>query len=161
MSKSHRYDVKYTGSRHMRRFLEPKQLKAYVTAASKVLERYADKYDTLAFAGLSGAIIAPTLALKLGKELVAVRKASDKRHSYHAVEGYDDVNNYIIVDDFIDTGATVRRIQEQIYHHFSEHAKCLGVLSVQELKGTGLHGTRTGLIRSYNMSRKQLKASNQ
>jgi adenine/guanine phosphoribosyltransferase-like PRPP-binding protein len=143
----------------MRVFLEPGQLGKCVSAASKVLERYKDKYDTLAFAGISGAIIAPPLALKMGKELIAVRKASDKCHSSYRVEGYDDVNNYIIVDDFIDTGATVRRIQEQIYHHFSEHAKCLGVLSVQDLAGTGLGETRTGLIRSYNLSRKQLADS--
>ena len=49
------------------------------------------------------------MALRLGKAWALVRKAGDNAHSSRRVEGRVD-GDYIIIDDFIDSGETVREI---------------------------------------------------
>jgi len=51
---------------------------------------------------------------------------------------------YIIVDDFVCSGDTARRIHKGI-KEFAPDAKCLGVLSVLELEGVGAFQDRTEL----------------
>src|SRR4051812_10409313 len=62
-----------------------------------VLSRY--DFDAIAFRGLSGALFAPTVAMKMGKTLIAVRKKSTI-HSSRIVEGDYNARRYIILDDF-------------------------------------------------------------
>lgn len=70
-------------------------------------------YDSIAFTGMSGAIIAPEVAGRLNKEVILVRKEKNS-HSPVMVEGNYDSQNYIILDDLIYTGNTVRFILSQI-----------------------------------------------
>jgi adenine/guanine phosphoribosyltransferase-like PRPP-binding protein len=64
--------------------------------------------------GISGNTFASILAYELDLDLVIVRKAGESSHASKRVEGLcigDNVENrLIIVDDFIDTGDTIKRI---------------------------------------------------
>ncbi len=79
------------------------------------------KFDTIAFRGLSGLLIAPIVAHILKKEIIVVRKTPSGRrtleecsHSIHKVEGHVAAKRYVILDDFISGGGTVRAIIEEI-----------------------------------------------
>jgi adenine/guanine phosphoribosyltransferase-like PRPP-binding protein len=101
-----------------------------VRVALKALKPLSDQFDSIAFSGMSGAIIAPLLANRLKKELILVRKKGDKDGD---ASGFTLAKSYVIVDDFIDTGDTTRRIRHQI-KKWNPKAKCLGVLEVQGLE---------------------------
>jgi orotate phosphoribosyltransferase-like protein len=75
-------------------------------------------FDTIAFTGQSGALVAPLLAIKMGKNLLMVRKEHDVSHSFSNFEGYFKIKNYIILDDLISTGNTVKRVYKQIHEQF-------------------------------------------
>lgn len=85
-------------------------------------------FDAIAFSGMSGALIAPTLADLLGKELILVRKPSDNSHSYDTVQGFRDGVSYIVVDDFISTGKTVKYIIDTIANNGDfKHYSCKAI----------------------------------
>jgi len=67
------------------------------------------KFKTIVFTGVSGALFATTLADKLGVGLTVIRKPDDDTHSTYEIEGLVGVP-YIIVDDFVYTGDTVKKI---------------------------------------------------
>lgn len=68
-------------------------------------------FDYLIGTGLSGTCIIPTVALRLNKPFAIVRK--DASHGYFQIEGIpkeDKQLSYLILDDFVSTGATVDTI---------------------------------------------------
>lgn len=50
---------------------------------------------------MSGALIAPIVALRMNKPIIMVRKSSEKSHSSRIVEGYKAASKYVILDDLI------------------------------------------------------------
>jgi adenine/guanine phosphoribosyltransferase-like PRPP-binding protein len=66
------------------------------------------KIDAIVFTGISGAAFAFPLSVSLKIPLLCIRK--EKSHSNKKLEGAREFGNYIIVDDFIDTGATIKKI---------------------------------------------------
>ena len=90
--------------------------------------------DAIAFTGMSGALIAPRVATILGLPIIMVRKPHDGSHSRHRVEGFTGTECYMIVDDFVCTGATVRSICEAIESvQRPSHALCCGVVQYNEI----------------------------
>ena len=84
------------------------------------------EFDAIAFCGMSGALIAPSLAASLKREIIMVRKEDDcNNHSPYRVEGYVSAQTYIFVDDFVGTGSTFEHVLTQI-QGFAPHARCLG-----------------------------------
>lgn len=71
------------------------------------------KFDAIAFRGLSGALVAPSIAIMMNKHLLAVRKTGDTDHSKYRVEGYMGCP-YIIVDDLIESGETMETIIDAV-----------------------------------------------
>lgn len=67
------------------------------------------QYDTLVGTGMSGALIVPTLARALDQHWLIVRKPKDGSHSWHPFIGKLG-RRWIFVDDFIDSGATRKRV---------------------------------------------------
>lgn len=92
----------------------PKLLPKYLNQTFKAIEQWGGEFDSIAFRGLSGALLAPALAIGLEKSLIAVRK-NESRHSGLKVEGDQAARSYIIVDDFVSTGETVREIERLVY----------------------------------------------
>lgn len=70
-------------------------------------------FEAIAFTGVSGSAFAFTLGYLLNKSLICVRKTVSS-HCGLTVEGFIDCRSYIIVDDFIATGATVQFIVTSI-----------------------------------------------
>lgn len=118
----------YRGANYLRRLLEPKLLKESVAECIRVLKPYVNDFDTIAFTGMSGALIGPPLALALGKDLIMVRKPSSSSHSSYLVEGDYAARSYIIADDFMASGATERRVYRAIKEAIPE-AKYIGFLT--------------------------------
>jgi len=81
-------------------------------------------YDCIVFRGISGALIAPIVAYKLGKPCVPVRKG-EGTHSAHNVERVGGYYKYIILDDLISKGDTCREILRVCSGH---SMKCTGIV---------------------------------
>jgi orotate phosphoribosyltransferase len=98
------------------------------TVLKRTRVRIADlgAFDAIAFTGLSGSIIAGAVALSMDKYLYCVRKSNESRHSDHVVEGPATGLRYVILDDFISTGATIERIIEMVSAHTEGKAECVG-----------------------------------
>jgi orotate phosphoribosyltransferase-like protein len=82
-------------------------------------------FDSIVCCGISGLLVAPIVADNLKKNLVIIRKKNDKRYSPFQYEGVVP-QNYIIVDDLICSGETVKHIINTISED-CPNAKCLGV----------------------------------
>ncbi len=85
------------------------------------------QFDTIICRGTSGLLAAPYVAMKMKKHLIIVRK-SDGNHASVATEGYRNPQRYIIIDDFIATGNTVRIIIKTIEENFrNNNPKCVAI----------------------------------
>jgi adenine/guanine phosphoribosyltransferase-like PRPP-binding protein len=92
-------------------------LKKILNKSARMLRPHLDKFDTIAFRGLSGALVGPMLAMRLKKEMLAVRKGEDC-HTSRKVEGNFSCERYIIVDDLVCSGGTVNTIRGWIDDSF-------------------------------------------
>ncbi len=118
MKESHAY--------YYTRILSNECRRKILQTAEEDLQEFVDDFDAVAFIGLSGALIAPSIADLFGKELLAIRKQTESCHSGYNVEGYIGSYTYIIVDDFIASGNTVRRIYRTV-QEYNPEAICLGI----------------------------------
>ena len=114
-------------SGHMYDLIDPQRLKRRIDLAKKVLRTV--EFDTLAFRGMSGAFLGPTLALRLNKSMILVRKEDDDSHSFHKVEGNKLASRYVIVDDFVCSGDTQKAIIDAVAK-FAPDASFVGLLEV-------------------------------
>ena len=76
--------------------------------------------------GLSGILIGVPAADRLRREFAIVRKECDSLHACQQVEGYR-FTEYVIVDDFIHSGDTLRRIIDTMQHSDLKGV-CKGIL---------------------------------
>lgn len=115
----------YTKARFM-----PENLADDVAEMARALKNVI--FDALAFRGLSGAILAGTLAVRLKKPLIGVRKG-ESTHSMELVEYYGGwiCPRYVIVDDFPFTGQTIKIIVKMIQEKMPK-AKCVGLVFADE-----------------------------
>lgn len=142
----------HISSAYLGKALNPVTMRTFVRKAVPVLKKY--DFEAFAFRGISGALIAPVLAYKMGKSLIAVRKPKDEEshHSWMKVEGDMNVKRYIIADDFISTGMTVKSIVRAV-RDFAENARCIGAIEFNQFgeegsrcKLTNLSGYMTPLL---------------
>ena len=88
------------------------------------------KFHAIAFRGTSGAAMAYPISAATSIPLICVHKPVDKSHG-GLVEGSSkiDVKKYIIIDDFIATGATIRAIIKEIDVRRGRYSvKCVGII---------------------------------
>lgn len=104
----------YRSAGYIDSFIDPAKLEVQVDLCIRALSPQLEKFDSIAFSGMSGALIAPPVAMALGKELIMVRKEGQSTHSSRIVEGNYASRKYIIVDDFRASGATEDYIFNQI-----------------------------------------------
>ena len=89
-------------------------------------------FDTIVFSGISGSALAFILSHWMNMPLLCVRKLGENSH-YHnqtkrVLEGnVENMRRYLIVDDFISSGDTCRRIVESI-RDTNPRAKCVAML---------------------------------
>jgi adenine/guanine phosphoribosyltransferase-like PRPP-binding protein len=94
-------------------------------------------FDTIVVRGFSGALVGPPVALVMGKRWALVRKPNDGSHSCHRIEGRVE-GNYVIVDDFIESGNTITEIVETV-HNYCSQAHCLGVACYEAYWARNVH----------------------
>ena len=70
------------------------------------------KFDALAFTGSSGSCVAFTMSVALNIPVIYVRKEGEQSHGavVESNSGAQRIGKYLIVDDFIASGSTVRKI---------------------------------------------------
>lgn len=86
-------------------------------------------FKTLVFRGFSGALVGPVVALELNKRWALIRKPHDRTHSCSMIEG-EVFGDYVIIDDFIETGDTIKAIHQAISERWA--AECKGVVLYRE-----------------------------
>lgn len=90
--------------------MTPNDLSQTVDAVCATIEATKVSFEAIAFTGASGLLIAPSVAMRLNKQMMLIRKNKDSCHSNFSLEGYVGGGNYIIIDDCIDSGSTIERI---------------------------------------------------
>ena len=103
-------------------------LKKHVCNILKTIKKHRLKFDAIAVRGCSGMLVGAPVAMKLGKSLIIVRK-NESTHAAWDIEGDIDCNSFIIIDDFILTGDTVKEIHTKVIQTgFNKEQKCLGAI---------------------------------
>jgi hypothetical protein len=105
-------------SSYLRHPIDIATLPRVVAALAKRIRKEKPKYKAIAFRGMSGALVVPMLCLELRKPMIVCRKESEKSHG-SPVEGWGRGGPYIIVDDFISSGSTVRGIMATLAHWYT------------------------------------------
>jgi adenine/guanine phosphoribosyltransferase-like PRPP-binding protein len=88
-----------------------------------------DEFDLIVFSGYSGALIAPTAALRVKKPMGFVRKPGEASHGVPIEITDESCGNgrYVIVDDFISTGETVKRLIKSLTD-WNCKMRCVGIV---------------------------------
>src|ERR1035441_4337402 len=108
--------------------LKPKGLERISNTLIKLIESTHIVFDSIAFTGMSGALVVPTLAFRMEKNPLVIRKPGDGSHSSRSIEGGGvDVKSYIIVDDFISSGRTITRILEALNDFGDPPSSCKAI----------------------------------
>jgi orotate phosphoribosyltransferase len=100
-------------SSYLSEVIETRDRAHTVVAIKDLIAKHKIRFTHIAVSGLSGMLAATELASLMGKQVMIVRKRITK-HSDFRVEFCGEVKGYIIVDDLISTGATVRRMKKYI-----------------------------------------------
>lgn len=124
-------------SRYLNSPLDKDKRKEILDRLEKQIDDSGIVFQAIAFCGMSGALIAPALAQRLNCGLILVRKEKEPRHTYLKVEGYTKGSRYIIIDDQIATGNTIKYILETIHQddNFQEMNAQAVFLYNNELEG--------------------------
>lgn len=109
----------------LRPILKPGGLAEIVNKVETVLQPI--EFDAIAFTGLSGAVLSSVIAMRMNKLLYCVRKENESRHSGQVVEGPSTGLRYVIIDDLVCSGATLRRITTQVSEHTGDTAKLVAI----------------------------------
>lgn len=85
-----------------------------VNSLIKQIKESQIEFQTIAFSGQSGAMVAPIVCYRLKKMPLLIRKKTDNSHSSFSIEGPTKNFDYIIIDDLFSTGATISFIHEKV-----------------------------------------------
>lgn len=89
------------------------EIDSITEAVSEILTDIAPEIDTLVGTGVSGALVVPYIGRVLDVHWALIRKPTEGSHSDLLVEGTIG-ECWVLVDDLIDTGATLKRVEEAI-----------------------------------------------
>jgi adenine/guanine phosphoribosyltransferase-like PRPP-binding protein len=118
-------DGKYIqGCCHTSLILNHKNRNKAIIGAVCDLRKIIDDFDSIACCGTSGLMVVPQIAEILDKHIVIVRK-NERSYSSFKIEGVSPYR-YIIIDDLICSGSTIRHIKNSIKEEIPM-AKCIGV----------------------------------
>lgn len=127
-----------------------------LVAAAQIIQQHRP-FQAIAFTGMSGAMIGPALAARLGVGMLLVRKKHDRSHSDYQVEGTIEAQSFLIVDDLVSSGRTIDRMLLSIekWGYNYNRMNCVGVLEYASREcgnGTGTFTTSGGReIETFDM----------
>ena len=108
------------------RTTKPEKLMEIVDETAARIKNWMDGQEVkpthIVATGSSGQAIAWPVSYKLGLPVCIVRKESEKSHAGN-ISGTGDLGNYIIIDDLIDSGNTIRRVLKTINDVYAEKRK--------------------------------------
>lgn len=112
----------------------PTQLPVLVNQIVKFLGRPSRRntFDSIVVRGVSGMLVGSPVAYRMKLPLVVVRK-SDGNHSGQSVEGYANVKNYVVIDDFVSSGDTINEIRTKLDYY--NRAKMTGLVLYTDYGG--------------------------
>jgi adenine/guanine phosphoribosyltransferase-like PRPP-binding protein len=149
MTKKTKHDYECS---HTEKVFELRWVKRLIPRAAKLLKGV--EFDAIAFRGMSGCLFAAPLALRLGKSLLMVRKPNQS-HTYRIVEGDKLARTYIIVDDFISTGETMREIVKALSDwadRGNRELRCVGVMTARSVHKTYKSDRQTTWPKPYKLA---------
>ena len=118
-------DGKYIqGASHTCHVLNHKTRNKIIIKAVCDLRKISSTFDSIACCGVSGLMVVPQIAEILNKNIVVIRKG-EKCYSEFRTEGAAPFQ-YIILDDLIYSGSTVKHIKRVIKDEYSR-SHCVGV----------------------------------
>jgi adenine/guanine phosphoribosyltransferase-like PRPP-binding protein len=113
---------------YIEELLDPEHLDRIVREIITRLERENIEFDSIAFRGMSGALVSPSVATCLKKNLIIVRKGETThavdRVNYHRIKA---PKRFIIIDDFVSSGDTLREILKKVFDKF-ENSVCVCII---------------------------------
>ena len=112
------------GASHTCHVINHKERNKIIIKAVCDLRKIADQFDTIVCCGVSGLMVVPQIAELLNKNILIVRK-NEKRYSEFRTEGIAPFQ-YVVVDDLICSGATVKYIKKIIRDEYPR-SKCKGI----------------------------------
>lgn len=121
-------------SSHLVQPMDPKSRAKTVENSVKRIRESGFEFNSIVVTGLSGIIIGTLLSEVLGVPLFVVRKKEHPQpHSYRYIEGPDQINaaRYLIVDDLVSSGSTVKRILKEM-SKAGPASKCVGAYFYDE-----------------------------
>lgn len=99
----------------------PSDLAGAVEKAVDTLTPHATEFDSIAVRGVSGVIVGAPVSILMGKPLIIVRKDDELSHAHNNARRVSNGRlagrRYLVLDDFIITGATIREIEDQMTAH--------------------------------------------
>lgn len=113
------------GSSHTCMVLNHKIRNKVIIKAVCDLRKIADQFDSIVCCGTSGLMVVPQICEILDKHIVVIRKPNTKSYSEFLMEGVVPFR-YVIVDDLICSGSTIKLIKNTIYEECPK-ARCIGV----------------------------------
>lgn len=130
--------AQYVHAYYVENFIRPEKLRANIDRVVNYLRDGGFEFDTIAFRGMSGATVAPAVALQMNKEIIMVRKG-ESNHSGYAVEGNTSARRVIIVDDLVSSGETARATEQGV-KSIAPEAEVLGVIEYLCMDGSSYSG---------------------
>lgn len=115
--------MNYTHSEYLRSIFIPERLKETVDKTTEHILKLQPiiKFQAIAFRGNSGAGIAFPVSYATGIPLICVRKGENSHGN--CIEGANlKIDRYLILDDFIDMGHTVKAIIDTLHNDI-----CVGI----------------------------------
>jgi adenine/guanine phosphoribosyltransferase-like PRPP-binding protein len=112
------------GASHTCHVLNHKARNKIIISAVCNLRKIENTFDSIACCGVSGLMVVPQIAELLNKNIVVVRKG-ERCYSEFRTEGVAPFR-YIILDDLICSGSTVRHIKKVIKEEYGRSI-CQGV----------------------------------
>ena len=90
-----------------------KHIRIAVNRLNKLRRKGLD-FDAIAFTGLSGCLMGAAIADRLGVGMMAVRKPKESCHSTWTSERTPGCSTYIIIDDVVATGETIKHVMSEL-----------------------------------------------
>lgn len=117
-------------SSYLNSIIDRKRRSETVATAEKKLRRLGMRqFDAVVASGLSGTLVSAAIADRTKKGLVIVRKKGEECHGREIESDCPTWRKirYFIIDDCIDSGATVDRIKSAIEKEYVESG-CVGII---------------------------------
>ena len=113
------------GCEHTTVLLNHAKRNSFINKAIINLESITNEFDTIACCGTSGLLVVAKIAELLDKNILIIRKKNESKYSPFLYEGVIP-EKYIIIDDLICSGNTVKHILNTIKNE-SPNSICIGV----------------------------------